>query len=93
MNELILLKKVQRKAKLLFTELYLNTVHEFKDSKCWFTRMCRRNNLLHHRVTSAGQQIPKNGVEFEIEVFTREVHVRNRSNYTKRIWSLNACMA
>lgn len=68
MNELILLKKVQRKAKLLFTELYLNTVHEFKASKCWFTKMCRRNNLLHHRVTSAGQQIPKNGVEFEIEV-------------------------
>ena len=25
--------------------------------------MCRRNNLIHHRVTSVGQKVPKNAVE------------------------------
>ena len=46
-------KKSRRKATLLFKELYLDVQRE------WFRRMCPRNNLVHRRVTSAGQKVPK----------------------------------
>ena len=56
-------KKSRRKATLLFKELYLDVQHEFRASRGWFRRMCRRNSLVHHRVTSFGQKVPKNAVE------------------------------
>ena len=56
-------KKIQRKATLLFKEFYLDVQHEFRASRDWFRRMCRRNNLVHRRVTSVGQKVPKNAVE------------------------------
>ena len=56
-------QKVRRKAKLLFKELYPDVQHEFRASRGWFRRMCRRNNLVHRRVTSVGQKVPKNAVE------------------------------
>ena len=40
----------------------------FKASKCWFTRICPRNNLFIHRITSAGQKVLKIGAEIEIEI-------------------------
>ena len=56
-------KKVPRKAALLFKKLYPNVQHEFRASRGWFRRMCRRNNLVHRRVTSVGQKVPKHVVE------------------------------
>ena len=56
-------KKVRKKATLLFKELYPNVQHEFRASRGWFRRMCRRNNLVHRRVTSVGQKVSKNAVE------------------------------
>ena len=56
-------KKVQKKATLLFKELYPDVQHEFRASRGWFRRMSRRNNLVHYRVTSFGQKVPKNSVE------------------------------
>ena len=56
-------KKVRRKATLLFKELYPDVQHEFRDSRGWLRRMCRRNNLVHRRVTSVDQKVPKNAVE------------------------------
>ena len=56
-------KKVQKKATLLFKELYPDVQHEFRASRGWFRRMSRRNNLVHYRVTSFGQKVPKNAVE------------------------------
>ena len=56
-------KKVRRKATLLFKELYPDVHHEFRASRGWFRRMCRRNNLVHRRVTSIRQKVPKNAVE------------------------------
>ena len=37
--------------------------YEFRASRGWFRRICRRNNLVHRRVTSVGQKVPKNAVE------------------------------
>ena len=56
-------KKVRRKTTLLFKELYPDVQHEFRASRSWFRRMCRRNNLVHCRVTSVCQKFPKNAVE------------------------------
>ena len=56
-------KKVRRKATLLFNELYADIQHEFRVSRGWFRRMCRRNNLVPRRVMSVGQKVPKNAVE------------------------------
>ena len=56
-------KKVRRKATLLFKELYPDVQHEFRASRGWFRRMCRRNNLVHRRVTSVGQKVQKNAIE------------------------------
>ena len=57
-------KKVQRKATLLFKQLYPDVQHKFRASRGWFRRMCHRNNLVHHRVPpSVGQKVPKNAVE------------------------------
>ena len=56
-------KKVRRKATLLFKELYPDVQDEFRASKGWFRRMCRTNNLVHRRVTSVGQKVPKHAVE------------------------------
>ena len=56
-------KKVQRKATLLFKELYPDVQHEFRASRGWLRKMCRRSNLVHRRVTSVGQKVPKNAVE------------------------------
>ena len=65
-------KKARRKAKLLFIELYPDTGHEFKASKGWFTRMFRRNNLVHRRVTSVVQKILNNTVEI-VEKFLHDM--------------------
>ena len=56
-------KKVQKKATLLFKELYPDVQHEFSASRGWFRPMCRRNNLVYRRVTSVGQKVPKNAAE------------------------------
>ena len=56
-------KKVQKKATLLFKELYPDVQHEFRASRGWLRRICRRNNLVYRRVTSVGQKVPKNSVE------------------------------
>ena len=56
-------KKVRRKTTLLFKELCPDVQHEFRASRSWFRRMCRRNNLVHCRVTSVCQKFPKNAVE------------------------------
>ena len=56
-------KKVRRKATLLFKGLYPDVQHEFRASRGWFRRMCRRNSLVHHQVPSFGQKVPKNAVE------------------------------
>ena len=56
-------KKICRKAKVLFQELYPGFNTDFKASRGWFRRMCRRNNLVHRRVTSVGQKVPGNAVE------------------------------
>ena len=37
--------------------------YEFRASRGWYRRMCPRNNLVHRRVTSVGQKVPKNAVE------------------------------
>ena len=92
MNELLLLKKkVRRKDKLLFTELYPNTKHEFKASKGWFTRMCCRNNLVHRRVTSVGQFLAPSGkYPPGMQVLGSKGGTMKRSmmkeTYVKRIW-------
>ena len=64
----MLLKDVHRKANLLFLELYPDTEHEFKASKCWFTSICPRNNLFNNRITSPGEKCLKIGAEIEIEI-------------------------
>ena len=56
-------KKVRRIATLLFKELYPDVRHESRASRGWFRRMYRRNNLVHRRVTSVGDKVPKNAVE------------------------------
>ena len=56
-------KKVRRKAALLFKKLYPDVQYEFRASRGRFRSMCRRNNLVHCRVTSVGQKVPKNAVE------------------------------
>ena len=48
---------------MLFKGLYADAQHEFRASRGWFRRMCRSNSLVHHRVTSIGQKVPKNAVE------------------------------
>ena len=65
-------KKVRRKAILLFKELYPNVQHEFRASRGWFRRMCRRNNLVYCRVTSVGEKVPKNAVEIS-EQFLKDM--------------------
>ena len=57
---------------MLFIELYPDTGHEFKASKGWFTRMFRRNNLVHRRVTNVVQKILKNTVEI-VEKFLHDM--------------------
>ena len=52
-------KKIRRKAKLLFKELYPELKHDFKASRGWFRKMCRRNDFTRRIVTSVGQKIPK----------------------------------
>ena len=56
-------KKIRRKAKLLFKELYPELKHDFKASRGWFRKMCRRNDFTRRIVTSVGQKVPKNAVE------------------------------
>ena len=67
-------KKVRRKAALLFKKLYPDVQHEFRASRGRFRSMCRRNNLVHCRVTSVGQKVPKNVVEIA-EQFLEEMKI------------------
>ena len=66
MKELLLLKE-RSGGKVICYLQNSNREHKFEASKAWFTRMCRKNNLVHCQVMNVGQKIPKNVVEIAKE--------------------------